>query len=182
MNLQEQYKRLFKGRVATTDKKILSESEADIQAAYDKAYKFTDTMDEDEALEIIWKVVDREGAGAELDKWSTENLPLSPTEERKLIKALKEAWKELKKIQTGSAKLSTSSKTAPSVDIAYGKIYQFTDTMGDEALEIMDEILIDAGLFDLHQKHMDEKPLSSTEEKKLADIYDEIAGELKHGG
>ena len=181
MNLQEQYKRLFKGRVATTDKKILSESEADLQTQYDKVYKFTDSMG-DEALEIIWKVVDQEGAGAELDKWSTENLPLSSTEESKLIEALREAWFELKSIEMRSAKPSSSPTTASSADIAYGKIYQFTDSMGDEALEIMDEILTDAGLFDLHQKHMDEKPLSSSEEKQLADIYDEIAGELEHGG
>jgi len=79
----------------------------------------------------------------------------------------------------GPAKINESMDD---VDKAYGSVYEYTDEMGDEALEIMDEMLDDAGLFDLHQKHMDEEPLSADEERQLIDIYTEIAGELKHGG
>ena len=152
----------------------INESRDDVQAIYDKVYQFTDSMGDD-ALEIMDKIVGRERASAELEKFVYDEEDLSSAEERKLIAALEVAYAKLK----GSSRPTGGADTA---DTAYGKIYQYTDTMGDEALEIMDEMLDDAGLFDLHQKHMDEEPLSADEEKQLIDIYTEIAGELKHGG
>jgi hypothetical protein len=66
----------------------------------------------------------------------------------------------------------------PEVDKAYGAVYDLTDDHGDEALEVMDEFVEDAGLTDVLEKHLDDKKLTPQESAALVDVLEDVAGEL----
>ena len=66
----------------------------------------------------------------------------------------------------------------PEVDKAYGAVYDKTDDHGDEALEVMDEFVEDAGLTDVLEKHLDDKKLTPQESAALVDVLEDVLGEL----
>ena len=66
----------------------------------------------------------------------------------------------------------------PEVQKAYGAVYDLTDVHGDEALEVMDEFVEDAGLTDVLEKFLDDIKLTPKESAALIDVLIDVAGEL----
>ena len=66
----------------------------------------------------------------------------------------------------------------PEVQKAYGAVYDLTDVHGDEALEVMDEFVEDAGLTDVLEKFLDDIKLTPKESTDLIDVLIDVAGEL----
>ena len=63
MNLQENYKRLFKGKARSNDSKLLKENaNPEVAKAYSAVYSLTDEHG-DEPLEVMNQYVDQEGLG-----------------------------------------------------------------------------------------------------------------------
>jgi hypothetical protein len=92
---------------------------------------------------------------------------------------LQENYKRLFKgrIRSNDSKL-INEDVNQKVQDAYDQVYDLTGRHGDEPLEVMDEFLEDAGIYDLHTKFLEEEPLSSMEAKKLIDVYNEVVAEV----
>ena len=87
MNLQEQYKRLFKGRIRSNDASILNENiNPEVANAYSAVYSLTDEHG-DEPLEVMDQYVDQEGLTNALAKY-LDDKKLSPKESKELIAVL----------------------------------------------------------------------------------------------
>ena len=81
------------------------------------------------------------------------------------------------KIRSNDSKL-LKENVNPEVGKAYGAVYDKTDDHGDEALEVMDEFVEDAGLTDVLEKFLDEKKLTPQESADLIDVLEDVVGEL----
>lgn len=92
---------------------------------------------------------------------------------------LQENYKRLFKgrIRSNDSKL-INEDTNQKVQDAYDQVYELTGRHGDEPLNVMDEFLQHADIYDLHTKFLDEVPLSSMEAKKLIDVYNEVPAEF----
>ena len=87
MNLQENYKRLFKGRIGSNDSKLLKENvNPEVAKAYGVVYSLTDKHG-DEPLEVMDQYVDQEGLTDALDKY-LDDKKLSPKESKELTAVL----------------------------------------------------------------------------------------------
>jgi len=92
---------------------------------------------------------------------------------------LQEQYKRLFKGRTSSNdKKLIKEDVNPKVQAAYDAVYQLTDEHGDEALEVMDQFVDQAGLTDALDKLLDDKKLNSTEAKKLIDVLNDVVGEF----
>ena len=81
------------------------------------------------------------------------------------------------KIRSNDSKL-LKENVNPEVGKAYGAVYDKTDDHGDEALEVMDEFVEDAGLTDVLEKFLDDIKLTPKESADLIDVLIDVAGEL----
>ena len=84
----------------------------------------------------------------------------------------------LKAKSDASEKKNKQKGGNPEVDKAYGAVYDLTDVHGDEALEVMDEFVEDAGLTDVLEKFLDDVKLTPKESAALIDVLIDVAGEL----
>ena len=91
--LQEQYKRLFKGRFSSNDAVLLRENaNSEVAKVYDVIYSLTDEHG-DEPLEVMNQYVDQEGLTAALDKY-LDNKKLSSKESKELTAVLNDVAAE----------------------------------------------------------------------------------------
>ena len=90
--------------------------------------------------------------------------------------------KKYKQLFEGKTRSNDSKLLKEDVNLevakAYGAVYDLTDVHGDEALEVMDEFVEDAGLTDVLEKFLDDKKLTPQESKALVDILMEVVDEL----
>jgi hypothetical protein len=87
MNLQENYRRLFKGRIGSNDSKLIKENaNPEVAKAYSAVYSLTDKHG-DEPLEVMNQYVDQEGLTNALAKY-LDDKKLSTKESKELIAVL----------------------------------------------------------------------------------------------
>ena len=87
MNLQENYKRLFKGRSSSNDSKLIKENaNPEVAKAYSVVYSLTDEHG-DEPLEVMNQYVDQEGLTNALAKY-LDDKKLSAKESKELTAVL----------------------------------------------------------------------------------------------
>lgn len=87
MNLQENYKRLFKGRIGSNDAKLIKENaNPEVAKAYSAVYSLTDEYG-DEPLEVMDQYVDQEGLTDALAKYLDDE-KLSAKESKELTAVL----------------------------------------------------------------------------------------------
>jgi hypothetical protein len=92
MNLQENYKRLFKGRIRSNDLKLIKEEDyeglpthvEEIEAAYDRVYGLTDEYN-DEPLEVLDDYVGQSNLNSLFDRFYDDDRDFSPTDAKKMI-------------------------------------------------------------------------------------------------
>ena len=90
--------------------------------------------------------------------------------------------KKYKQLFEGKTRSNDSKLLKEDVNLevakAYGAVYDLTDEHGDEALEVMDEFVEDAGLTDVLEKFLDDVKLTPKESAALIDVLIDVAGEL----
>ena len=90
--------------------------------------------------------------------------------------------KKYKQLFEGKTRSNDSKLLKEDVNLevakAYGAVYDLTDEHGDEALEVMDEFVEDAGLTDVLEKFLDDIKLTPKESADLIDVLIDVAGEL----
>ena len=90
--------------------------------------------------------------------------------------------KKYKQLFEGKTRSNDSKLLKEDVNLevakAYGAVYDLTDEHGDEALEVMDEFVEDAGLTDVLEKFLDDIKLTPKESTDLIDVLIDVAGEL----
>ena len=90
--------------------------------------------------------------------------------------------KKYKQLFEGKTRSNDSKLIKEDVNLevakAYGAVYDLTDEHGDEALEVMDEFVEDAGLTDVLEKFLDDVKLTPKESAALIDVLIDVAGEL----
>ena len=90
--------------------------------------------------------------------------------------------KKYKQLFEGKTRSNDSKLLKEDVNLevakAYGAVYDLTDVHGDEALEVMDEFVEDAGLTDVLEKFLDDIKLTPKESAALIDVLIDVAGEL----
>ena len=92
MNLQENYKRLFKGKVSSNDSKLIKEEDyeglsphvEEIEAAYGRVYQLTDEYN-DEPLEVLDQYVDQSNLESLFARFYDDDRDFSPSEAKKMI-------------------------------------------------------------------------------------------------
>lgn len=92
MNLQENYKRLFKGRIGSNDSKLIKEEDyeglpshvKELQAAYGRVYQLTDEYN-DEPLEVLDQYVEQSNLNSLFDRYYDDDRDFSPAEAKKMI-------------------------------------------------------------------------------------------------
>ena len=94
----------------------------------------------------------------------------------------KNLGKKYKQLFEGKTRSNDSKLLKEDVNLevakAYGAVYDLTDEHGDEALEVMDEFVEDAGLTDVLEKFLDDVKLTPKESAALIDVLIDVAGEL----
>lgn len=65
------------------------------------------------------------------------------------------------------------------LEALYGRIYDFTDVVGDDALEVLDSHIENEGLTEVFDRFLDEADLSEADAARLGMCFEEILSECE---